>query len=222
MVFASSMMGIYLIWYWRINYLFKKVICMKDNNNLENKYSALPDIIKEELDILFVGYNPGKQSAIAGHHYAGSSNRFWKLLFESGLTPYKMSPNEDIKLLEFGYGSTNLVPRMTRSASEITPAEFREGSLVLEKLIKRIRPKVVCFVGIGVYRAFASNLLGIPERKINIVTGEQGESLIAGVIDFVCSNPSGLNVIPYRCQLECFVNLRKLVNTRFRGIVNGS
>lgn len=194
---------------------------MKENVYPEICSGTLPDIVNEKLDILFVGYNPGMQSANTGHHYAGSSNRFWKLLYESGLTPYQMSPQEDFKLLEFGYGSTNLVSRATRSASEITPAEFRKGSLVLKELINRIKPKVVCYVGIGVYRAFASNLLNIPERKINIEVGEQGESLIDGVIDFVCSNPSGLNVIPYRCQLECFVNLRKLVDARFRGIKNG-
>ena len=35
--------------------------------------------------MLFVGINPGVRSAQTGHHFAGYSNRFWKLLFAAGL-----------------------------------------------------------------------------------------------------------------------------------------
>ena len=37
--------------------------------------------------VLFVGINPGVRSSLTGHHFAGYSNRFWKLLFESRLVP---------------------------------------------------------------------------------------------------------------------------------------
>ena len=37
------------------------------------------------LRVLFVGINPGVRSAITGHHFAGYSNRFWKLLWEAQL-----------------------------------------------------------------------------------------------------------------------------------------
>jgi G:T/U-mismatch repair DNA glycosylase len=46
----------------------------------------LKDRSAPELRVLFVGINPGVRSAITGHA-AGYSNRFWKLLFESGLLP---------------------------------------------------------------------------------------------------------------------------------------
>ena len=36
------------------------------------------DIIKPELAILFIGFNPGKRSAETGRHFAGHSNRFWR------------------------------------------------------------------------------------------------------------------------------------------------
>ena len=45
----------------------------------------LKDRIAPGLRVLFVGINPGVRSAITGHHFAGYSNRFWKLLFESRL-----------------------------------------------------------------------------------------------------------------------------------------
>ena len=46
--------------------------------------NPVPDIIADGLLILFVGYNPGLRSAAVGHHFAGGSNRFWKLLHDSG------------------------------------------------------------------------------------------------------------------------------------------
>jgi TDG/mug DNA glycosylase family protein len=194
----------------------------------------LPDIISNNLHILFVGYNPGTLSASTGHHYANRSNRFWRLLHESGLTTYRLDPEEDSRLLEFGYGSTNIVSRTTKSAKEITATEFKEGSIILKELISEIKPKIVCFVGIGVYRAFASYMIKtrehlapidnasitpfkrgrikIPESTLKVQTGIQEKCLIDGITDFVCSNPSGLNTIPYSEQLECFRNLNQLKN----------
>jgi len=45
----------------------------------------LRDRIRPGVRVLFVGINPGIRSATVGHHFAGPSNRFWKLLYESGL-----------------------------------------------------------------------------------------------------------------------------------------
>lgn len=170
----------------------------------------LPDIIAPNLSILFVGYNPGLYSAAAGHHYAGKSNRFWKLLHESGLLPILLKPEEDHQLLKYGYGSTNIVPRPTKSAAEISAEEFTAGSKELANLIRDYTPSIVCYVGFGVYRAFVSNLLGIPHSKIKIVPGAQSHRLFESSTDYICSNPSGLNTIPYEVQLECFRNLNAL------------
>ncbi len=50
----------------------------------------LRDRIAPDLRVLFVGINPGVRSATTGHHFAGYSNRFWKLLWESGLVPERI------------------------------------------------------------------------------------------------------------------------------------
>ena len=47
----------------------------------------LRDCIQPGVRVLFVGINPGVRSAVTGHHFAGFSNRFWKLLWEAKL-PY--------------------------------------------------------------------------------------------------------------------------------------
>ena len=38
----------------------------------------LPDLIKDNLDILMIGINPGLYAAFKGHHYAGPGNHFCK------------------------------------------------------------------------------------------------------------------------------------------------
>jgi len=162
------------------------------------------------LKILFIGYNPGILSAGVGHHYAHKSNRFWKLLYESGLTPYKFEAIDDTKLTELGLGSTNIVDRPSKTASEITTKELKEGAEKLYKLIKEIKPKIACYTGIGVYRAYASTILSISPIKLDIHTGIQQDRILEDTIDFVCSNPSGLNTIPYAEQLKCFTELKKL------------
>ena len=172
---------------------------------------VLPDIVSDGLKILFVGFNPGMQSAREGHHYAGASNRFWRLLHESGLTPYRLSPGEDRKLLDYGYGSTNIANRPTRQAGELTAEELAEGCSSLTGLISQIRPEIVCHVGIGVYRIFKSQMEKIPKNRLKVTTGLQSWNLIDGVKDYVCSNPSGLNTIPYCSQLDCFKALMRII-----------
>lgn len=80
----------------------------------------LQDHLKPDLVILFVGFNPSLRSAEVGHHYANPRNRFWKLLFESGLTPVLYLPRQDETLLNIGYGFTNIVSRPTQTAEEIS------------------------------------------------------------------------------------------------------
>src|SRR5258705_13461704 len=84
----------------------------------------LKDRIAPGLRVLFVGINPGVRSAITGHHFAGYSNRFWKLLFESGLLPERVTYEDDDRLTEWGYGITNLIARPTPGINDLRPAEY--------------------------------------------------------------------------------------------------
>ncbi len=58
----------------------------------------LPDHIRPDVQILFVGINPGLRSAEVGHHYAGHSNRFWKLLYASKCVPIPLTYHDDWRL----------------------------------------------------------------------------------------------------------------------------
>ena len=144
----------------------------------------IPDHLKENLDILFVGFNPSIRSSETGFHYANPNNRFWKILYEAGLTPKKFAPSENDKLLQLGYGLTNIVSRPTKSADEITPKEYGIGREELRKKILYYKPKIVCFVGKGVYQQYS--------KMKNVPWGPQNKSVIEGTIDFVAPSSSGL------------------------------
>ena len=124
--------------------------------------SALPplrDRIKPGVRVLFVGINPGVRSAETGHHFAGFSNRFWKLLFEAGLVPQPITYEDDDRLPEYGFGITNICARATPGIDTLLPEEYVAGRVKLRRKILRYKPAVVAMVGVTVFRAM------FPERK---------------------------------------------------------
>jgi TDG/mug DNA glycosylase family protein len=163
----------------------------------------LRDRIKPGVRVLFVGINPGVRSALTGHHFAGFSNRFWPLLFESGLVPERLTFEHDDRLPEFGYGITNIVPRPTPGIDTLTPAEFVDGRLRLTRKIRRYRPAIVAMVGVTVYRAM------FPNRKGAVALGRQPERIGESLV-FVLPNPSGRNAnFTYVEMLKAFRALKR-------------
>jgi double-stranded uracil-DNA glycosylase len=142
------------------------------------------DVIAPNLRVLFCGINPGLYSGATGHHFARPGNRFWPTLHQAGFTPRLLTPSEERELLSFGYGITNLVPRATATADQLSPDELVAGHRELEAKLKRYQPQVVAVLGIGAYRtAF---------QKRTATLGPQSEPL-ANAIVWVLPNPSGLN-----------------------------
>ncbi|MGE8205684.1 G/U mismatch-specific DNA glycosylase [Heyndrickxia sp. NPDC080065] len=159
--------------------------------------NPIPEHLQNNLDILFVGFNPSIRSGETGHHFANPNNRFWKILYESGLTPRKFHPEEDYKLLDIGYGLTNIVSRPTKAADEITKDEYQKGREILKKKIAKYQPKIVCYVGKGVYQEYS--------KKRVIPWGRQEEAVVHGTIDFVAPSSSGL----VRMKLDEIIDIYK-------------
>jgi TDG/mug DNA glycosylase family protein len=113
----------------------------------------LKDRIRPGVRVLLVGINPGVRSALTGHHFAGYSNRFWKLLADSGLAPGPITYQDDDRLPEWGLGITNLVPRPTRGIDELTAHEYLAGRRALERKIRRYAPRIVALVGLTLARS---------------------------------------------------------------------
>jgi len=161
----------------------------------------VPDIIAPNLKILFIGFNPGSRSAQTGHHFAGYSNKFWKLLSAAALTPYQLTPEEDGKLLSWGLGITNIVARPSRTAAEITKEEYQHGRMLLQEKLAFYKPQVACYAGVGVYREFA--------QQAKVICGWQDKNVVTGVADFVVPSPSGLTRILFIDQLAYYQELKQ-------------
>ena len=162
----------------------------------------LRDCIRPGVRVLFVGINPGVRSSLTGHHFAGYSNRFWKLLFESGLVPQPIGYADDRRLPEWGFGITNIVPRPTPGIDSLTREEYGAGRHTLLRKVRRYRPGIVAMVGVTVFRAM------FPERKDAVRLGIQEERL-AGARVFVLPNPSGRNAnYSYAQMLDAYSDLR--------------
>lgn len=163
----------------------------------------MPDLIAPGLDVLFCGINPGLYSAATGHHFARPGNRFWPALHAAGFTDRLLQPWEEQLLLQDGIGITNLVPRATAAAAELTADELRAGRQRLVRKVRRFRPQCVAVVGIGAYRlAFDRPRAGL---------GLQPEQLETATL-WVLPNPSGLNANHQLPDLvKAFGALRQLV-----------
>jgi TDG/mug DNA glycosylase family protein len=144
----------------------------------------LPDVITPGLAVLFCGINPSLYSAAVGHHFARPGNRFWPALHRGGFTDRLLTAAEDRRLLEFRCGVTNLVPRATVAAAEVSDDELRAGARSLARKVRRHRPAWVAFVGIGAYQ------VGFGEKAARV--GRQPRT-IAGTGVWVLPNTSGLN-----------------------------
>ena len=151
------------------------------------KNATIPDVLPAPGDpfrVLFTGINPGLYSAATGWHFARPGNRFWPALHASGFTPRLLAPSEQAELTRYGLGISNIAPRATAQAAELTPAELRAGAARLRALVADRHPGVVAIAGVTAYRtAFA---------RPRALLGPQPEPFGTARL-WILPNPSGLN-----------------------------
>jgi double-stranded uracil-DNA glycosylase len=175
----------------------------------------LRDRIEPGVRVLFVGINPGVRSAQTGHHFAGYSNRFWKLLYESRLVPEPVTFEDDDRLPAFGYGITNIVARATAGMNDLRAEEYQRGARRLLEKIARFNPEIVALVGVTVYRALLLSLGDRQAMKRAIGLGAQKPPVAFPAKVFVLPNPSGRNAnYTYDEMLAAFTALRRALNRR--------
>lgn len=148
------------------------------------QHKTIRDVTTPGLQVLFCGINPGLYSGATGHHFARPGNRFWPTIHQAGFTPRLLHPSEQHELLNWGYGITNLVPRTTATADELSAEELLAGRKRLVSKVKRYRPRVLAVLGIGAYRTAFQQHRATP----GLQTERIGNTLL-----WVLPNPSGLN-----------------------------
>jgi double-stranded uracil-DNA glycosylase len=153
--------------------------------------AIVPDLVGDDPPrLVFVGINPGLWTAATRTHFAHPGNRFYPALHRAGITERELDrvaglADEDrAHLTGRGIAITNLVPRATAKASELTREELRSGGAQLVSRLEGWRPAVVAVAGVTAYRT----AFGRPKAQL----GRQPDAL-AGAELWVVPNPSGLN-----------------------------
>jgi len=106
---------------------------------------VLDDILTDGLKLVVCGTAAGAKSAQLKQYYAGPGNKFWRMLFELGLTPRRLAPGEAELLLDYGIGLTDLVKGQSGKDAVI---DFGgAGPAVLRRKVIAFQPAVLCFNG---------------------------------------------------------------------------
>jgi double-stranded uracil-DNA glycosylase len=160
-------------------------------------FATLPDYLEPNLDIVFIGINPGLYSVQKGHYFARGTTRFWRALSASRLSqPIRaalhvetLRPEHDAQLTHFGIGFTDIIKRPTAKVGDLSPGEFKQWAPVLMDKLKNYAPRVACFHGLMGFRPFAKCVFQTATWPVH---GLQQETV--GVTRlFVVPNPSGAN-----------------------------
>ncbi len=152
--------------------------------NAPSTKQRLPDYLAPDLRVVFCGTAAGRKSAARGHYYAGPGNDFWQVLWESGITAERLSPETDFRVLEFGVGLTDLAKRAAGTDVEVA----REAYGVEEFLgkMRRYQPRWVAFHG----KNAAKEYLRAVGRGRDVPFGRQCWT-VAGIPAYVAPSASG-------------------------------
>ena len=159
--------------------------------------ASLPDLLRDGLDVAFVGINPSVFSATRGHYFARPTNRFWPAFSRSRLSRRArhamrlavLAPEHDRALLDHGFGFTDLVKRPTARAAQLPQQELDDGITELAAKLERHRPRIACFHGITGYRRVHFSLTGeAPAIALGLQQTQIGATRL-----FLVPNPSGAN-----------------------------
>ena len=141
---------------------------------------------------------PAIRSAPIGHHFAGYSNRFWKLLFDSRLVPEPIGTEDDDRLPEWGYGITNLIPRATPGIDTLRAGRVRRRASDAAPKGAAWKPRS------SPSSASRSTVPSSTPGAVRIACGSQRERF-EGARVFVLPNPSGRNAnFSYQQMLAAF------------------
>ena len=95
-----------------------------------------------------------------------------------------MTSEDDVRLLEFGIGFTDIVKRTTPCSSDLSRSEIRDGASVLLSKIQQFRPRIAVFNGKGIYEIFVNCFLSSPTGAPGALAGALGGALGGGASCF--------------------------------------
>lgn len=155
----------------------------------------MPDVLGKNVKVLFCGMAAGKESCAMKHYYAKRTNKFWRVLFEVGLTQLLIIPSADREKRESNYnllknsgiGLTDLVKDSCGMDKDVTPKISDIDRLT--SLIKTVSPSILAFNG----KAAAKVFLGLRHTRDIKNYGEQIGLAVGMTRIFVLHSTSSAN-----------------------------
>jgi TDG/mug DNA glycosylase family protein len=116
---------------------------------------VLPDLLAPGLAVVFCGTAPGTVSAARKQYYAHPQNKFWRVLYDVGLTPGQLKPSEYAQLLALGVGLTDIAKHSSGMDSELPRGSLGADAIAdLRRRIEKFRPATLAFTSLTGGRKF--------------------------------------------------------------------
>jgi TDG/mug DNA glycosylase family protein len=146
----------------------------------------LPDLLRDDLKLVFVGTAAGQRSADVGHYYAHPGNRFWRTIHEIGITARRYQPHEFPSLLDLRIGFTDMCK--TGAGMDHTALNFPIDVPAFREKMLRHRPKTIAFTS----KKAACLFYGRPTNTVVLGRQPQDQNSLQDFPDvFVLASPSG-------------------------------
>ncbi len=159
----------------------------------------------ENMRVLFVGINPSPGTYARGVPFSNNKT-FWYLLNRAGLIDEKISDlRDDVKLKRiyntkfnsiYKFGLVNVINRPTPNVSTLVKNEENTGRKKISEIIKRYKPRVVCFVGKISYEKFSH------ERKFNFGWQDDIYNSKSYVMHFPLHGKSSIRILDLKTILK--------------------
>lgn len=129
----------------------------------------LPDRLKRGLRLVFCGTAAGRQSALQKAYYAHKQNKFWRTLFEIGLTPHLFQPEEYPGLWRLGIGLTDIAKYAYGMDHQLPRHSLgHEAAQALRMRILKVKPRYLAFTSLRAGRAVMGAKAFLGEQKDQI------------------------------------------------------
>ena len=140
----------------------------------------VPDLLAENLRLVFCGTAPSAASAQAKAYYAKPGNKFWRTLHQVGLTPHQLLPQEFPALLTLKIGLTDLCKIHSGVDAALPKGAFDLPAF--HRKMAHYRPRIIAFTSKNAAQIAIGSPVAYGVQKVLL-----GESQL-----FVLPSPSGL------------------------------
>jgi TDG/mug DNA glycosylase family protein len=131
---------------------------------------VLEELLAPHMKVVFCGTAAGTASAKALSYYAHHQNKFWKILFDTKLTPVKLEPHQFRDLVNYRIGLTDFLKHHSGMDNELPFRQMRDTARTRLRLaMEKYRPVFLAFTSIKAGTEFLGGMRQCGEQIEKIV-----------------------------------------------------